>query len=170
MVDARPPEARLARLESCTARLEERINAIAEGQKEWKAETLRRLAENNENAKKLMEERARDRAELVTLDVYNSRHQELKTLAESAYREMNQKIDTLALRVDQKMTEHDRDDARTHKDTNDRLDKISEEHIGPLEQFKSNIQGRMTATATIAAALSALLTAVVVQIIHIISK
>lgn len=169
MSDARSPEARIARLEACFARLEERINALTDDLKQWKTEMLRRLAENNENAKKLMEERARDRAELVTMDLYNSRHQELKTISESAYREINQKIDAMSIRIDQKLSDHERDDNAAHKEQDAEIGDIREKDIKEINTWINNQKGRQVAVAGFLVLVSGLVGVAVQVIFHVFS-
>ncbi len=147
MADERSPEARIARVESLFARLEERINAVVENRRDWKLEVERRLDENNRNASKLMEERAKDRAELAT-----------KGELESYVRELTSR-----------MNEHERDDVRKHESEEARVKSLEEYkatlndaplQLRALSDFKSNIQGRMIAMAFIAVLL-----ATVVQIV-----
>lgn len=161
MADERPPEARLARLEACYARLEERSNAQLDQRRDWKAEVERRLNENNENARKLMEERARDRAELVTQDLYNSRHSELKSQVESSWREMAQKIDTLASKFDARMASHEQDDNGHHDRAVARLQTI--------EEFISNLKGRFWALGVAVTLVSALVATLIQVLIHVLS-
>lgn len=162
MADQRPIETRIARLEACFARLEERATAQAESRKDWKAEVERRLYENNDNAKKLMEERARDRAELVTLDLYNSRHQELKSNLDSWSREAEQRMEALGLRFDNKLTQHDRDDTDYHDKTDRRL--------SAMEEFVSNLKGRFWALGVAVTLISALVATLIQIVIHVLSR
>ncbi len=133
MADARSPEARLARMEACYGRLEERINADRESRDVWRAEVLRRLEELNHHAARMDLERDR----FLSKEMYESRHYELAQRMESNLRE-----------VASRAAEHERDDVRRHDADGKR--------IHDLEEFKANTQGRLWAIGAIATALATL--------------
>lgn len=128
MADERPVETRIARLESCVARLEERLTAFAETRKDWKAEIERRLLELNGHA----ERSEREREHFISKETYEMRHNELASTT-----------DRLRERIDLAMAAHERDDLVRHKDDGTRL-KVVEDFM--LAE-KASVETRREATA-----------------------
>lgn len=137
MADARSPETRLARLESCVARLEERVNADRENREQWRAETLRRLDDLNHNAARYAAELAQDRERYLTKEMYEARHTELGGRMEANFREQANRA-----------AEHERDDLHRHEIEGGKLEE--------LIRFKSDMQGRLIAMGAIASLLGLL--------------
>lgn len=117
MADDRSPETRIARLESCIARLEERITADRDNREQWRAETLRRLDELNHHAARAD---AKD-AMYLTKEIYEGRHTELGSKIEQNFRELTNQISAVALRFDARITDHDKEDVIRHREDGARI-------------------------------------------------
>lgn len=121
------PEARIARLEACFARLDALITAAAEARKDWKIEVERRLDELNGHAKQA----EHDRDELLSKETYEGRHGELA-----------KSVTHLGERLDMALRQHERDDDARHKEDGNRIHAIEEFVTGE----KASVETRREAT------------------------
>lgn len=126
--DVRSTEARIARLEACFGRIDERLNSETDWRKDWKIEIERRLTELNGHAQRAEQERDH----FLSKDTYEMRHAELAT---SAVR--------LGERIDLAMGQHERDDLLRHKDDDIRITTVENFMLAE----KASVETRREATS-----------------------
>lgn len=156
--DARSAEARIARLEACFGRLDERMNADRDSRKEWRDEVGRRLGELNNHSAELSAERSH----FMPKETGEAQLAALQNLLEARSLEFAREGKGLLETLDRKLDAHEVVDDTSHRD--------HEQRMKTIEEWISNQKGRQWAVGVAVTLGSGAVGAVVSVLFHLLGK